>query len=130
MLLVGRAISGLGAGVAVGVAVAVVRRIKAPRAVSATAVAALGALAALAAPFVNRALSEATSFRIAYLATVLFLFIALFASAVSGIIRAVTADRPTPSGPYGMPYPAPHPAPQHPAPYYPAAPHPPQAPGR
>jgi MFS family permease len=130
ILLVGRAISGLGAGVAVGVAVAVVRRIMGPRAVAATAVAALGALAAVAAPFVNRALSEATSFRIAYLATVLFLFIALFASAVSGIVRAVTANRPTRSGPYGMPYPAPYPAPQHPAPYYPAAPHPPQAPGR
>ncbi|GGL39942.1 MFS transporter [Nocardia jinanensis] len=130
MLLVGRAISGLGAGVAVGVAVAVVRRVKAPRAVAATAVAALGVLAAVAAPFVTRALSEATSFRIAYLATVLFLFVALLASAVSGIARAVTAGRPTQPGPYGMPYPAPYPAPQHPAPYYPTAPYPPQAPGR
>ncbi|WP_328393834.1 hypothetical protein [Nocardia sp. NBC_00416] len=130
MLLAGRAISGLGAGVAVGVAVAVLRRVKAPRSVAATAVAALGVLAAVAAPFVNRALSEAAGFRIVYLATVLFLFVALVASAVSGIVRAATAGRPAQPGPYGMPYPAPYPAPQHPAPYYPAAPYPPQTPGR
>ncbi|MFD4402204.1 hypothetical protein ACFWPH_05505 [Nocardia sp. NPDC058499] len=122
MLLAGRAISGLGAGVALGVTVAVLRRVQGPRAVAATVVAVLGVLAAVAAPFVNSAISEMLSFRLAHLTTVLFLFAAIFAGAVSGIARTAGAGRTARPAPYGMPYPSPppYPAPQNPVAQYPA----------
>ncbi len=156
MLLAGRAISGLGAGVAVGVTLAVARRVRGSRAVAATVVVVLGVLAAVAAPFVNRVVSEMLGFRVAHLATALFLFAAILAGTVSGIARTAGARGRAGPAPYGMPhpypappqpmagYPAPqypiahnpipqasqYPAPQYPAPRYPAAPHPPGNPGR
>ncbi|WP_280435025.1 hypothetical protein [Nocardia carnea] len=127
LLLVGRVISGLGAGVAVGVTMAVVRRVEGSRAVAATVVAVLGLGATVAAPFVHRAISEVLDFRVAYLATVLFLLAAILACAVSGIARSVTAGRTARAAPYGMPYPAapPYPGPQNPGAQY----HAPQNPG-
>lgn len=122
MLLAGRAISGLGAGVAVGVTVAVVRRIQGQRSAAATVVAVLGVLAAVAAPFVNRAISEMLSFRLAHLATVLFLLAAILAGAVTAMARAAGAGRNARPAPYRMPYPSspPYPAPQNPVAQYPA----------
>ncbi len=120
MLLAGRVLGGLGAGVAVGVTVAVLRRVQGSRAVAATVVAVLSGLAAVAAPFVNSAISEMLSFRLPHLATEPFLSAAIFAAAVSGIAQTAGAGRAARSTPYGMPYPPPYPAPPNPVDRYPA----------
>jgi MFS family permease len=109
MLLVGRVLSGLGAGAAIGVTTVLVRGIKGRRSIAVATVAALGALAVVVAPFVNQVISEATSFRLMYLAAVPLLFAALIASAISGIVQFVAAKRPAQPGPYGTPYPSPGP---------------------
>ncbi|MCI2419566.1 MFS transporter [Saccharopolyspora sp. K220] len=109
MFLVGRVLTGLGAGAAIGATTALVRGIKEQRNIVAAVVAALGVLAVVVAPFINQVISGALSFRWTFLAAVPFLFAALIASAVIGIVQFVVAKRPAQPGPYGMPYPSPGP---------------------
>lgn len=123
MLLVGRVFGGLGAGAATGVLVALLLRLNSGRGIAAAVVAAVGVLAMVIAPVVGQLISDATSFRLAYLAAVPFLLVALIASAVSGLVSA-TRRHPVP---YGTPYPPQAPPPyRNPAPY--GMPQPPQGP--
>ncbi|WP_084531807.1 MFS transporter [Nocardia miyunensis] len=157
MLLVGRVLDGLGTGAAAGVIAALVLRLNGRRGIAAAVIAALGVLAAVTAPVVGQLISDAVSFRLAYLAPVPFLLVALIVSAVGGIASAKPPVHPIPYGtpypsqgpaqypnpnPYATPYPAqgpaqypnpnphgtPYPPPQHPYSAPYGAPHPPQAP--
>ncbi|MGP4017677.1 MFS transporter [Saccharopolyspora sp. 5N708] len=111
MFLVGRVLNGLGAGAAIGVTTALVQGIRERRSIAAAVVAALGVLAVVVAPLINQVISGALSFRLMFLAAVPFLFAALIASAVIGIVQFAVAKRPAQPGPYGMPYPSPGPRP-------------------
>jgi MFS family permease len=107
MLLAGRVLGGLGAGAAIGVTAALLRRIRGRRSIAAAVAAALGVLTAVVAPFINQLISDALSFRFTFLAAVPFLFAALIASVVSGIAQFVVAKRPAQPDPYGTPNPTP-----------------------
>lgn len=102
MLMVARALGGLGAGAVVGVTTALVRGMTDRRSLVAAVVAALGVLALVAAPFVSQLLSTTLSFRLAFLVAVPLLLVALVASAVSGIVLLVVTRRPAQPGPPGM----------------------------
>jgi MFS family permease len=94
MLLAGRVLSGLGAGTAAGVTTALVGRLGNGRTVAAAVVAGAGVLAAVVAPLVSLAISSALSFRVTFLAVEPFLFVALIATAITGIILLSTTRRP------------------------------------
>ncbi|MEU6717435.1 MFS transporter [Nonomuraea sp. NPDC046802] len=103
ILLIGRVLSGLGAGGAVGTTVALVRRTGRHRGVLVAILAGLGLLALIAGPFVNRWLSMALTWRFGYLIALLPLAAGLVAAAVSGLV--LLSRRPAQPVPAGVPYP-------------------------
>ncbi|MFD9892485.1 MFS transporter [Amycolatopsis sp. NPDC059027] len=105
LLLVGRVLNGLGAGAALGVTAALIRRLRTGRAAAAGVTAGLGVLALVIAPFLGGLISDALSFRIVYLIAALFVFVALVAAAVTGIVTLMSAKPPAPPMPHGVPYP-------------------------
>lgn len=105
-LVAGRVLAGLGAGAALGVTVALVRALGGNRSIAAVATAAVAAVALLIAPLINQLVSEALSFRPASAIALPFLFAALLAAIVSGIVLATTR-RPAPPPAYGVPNPSP-----------------------
>ncbi|GAB2665110.1 hypothetical protein [Nocardia goodfellowii] len=102
ILLVGRVLGGLGAGAAAGVTTALVRSLRSRRDLAAVAAAA-GIVALVIAPIINQLISDAFSFRLAYLTATPLLVAALLASVISGIALAAS-NRP---GPNSAPYPPP-----------------------
>ncbi|WP_410657375.1 MFS transporter [Amycolatopsis sp. lyj-112] len=100
LLLVGRVLNGLGAGAAIGVTVALIRRLRTGRGVAAGVTAGLGVLALAIAPFLGGLLSDSVGFRVVYLVAALFVFVALVVAGVLGIVAL--AKKPSASP---MPYP-------------------------
>jgi MFS family permease len=94
VLMVGRVLSGLGAGAAAGATTAVIRRINGRRSTAAAVAAVLGVLAAVVAPFVNQLIAGTTGFRVTYMAALPFLFVALVVNVVIGIARLMRAKGP------------------------------------
>ncbi|MEU4519952.1 MFS transporter [Amycolatopsis sp. NPDC024027] len=103
LLLIGRALSGLGTGAAAGAAAALILKLRRRRGVVAGVAAALGVLALLLAPVIGQLISEAAGFRVIHLAAIPFLLVALIVSAVLGLVKLTAAKRQVP--PYGVPYP-------------------------
>ncbi|MBE1493810.1 MFS family permease [Amycolatopsis lexingtonensis] len=93
LLMVGRALSGLGTGAAAGTTVALVLKLRERRGALAGVTAGLAVLALVLGPLIGQLLSEATGFRIVQMAAVPFLLIALVVNAVLGIVRLTTAKR-------------------------------------
>jgi MFS family permease len=98
VLLVGRVLNGLGAGAAIGVTAALIRRLRTGRGAATATAAGLGVLALLIAPFLGGLLSDAFSFRLVYVVATLFVFVALIVAGVLGIV-AQSATRITPRRP-------------------------------
>jgi MFS family permease len=105
LLMIGRALNGLGAGAAIGVIAALIWSLRAGRGATAGATAGLGLLALGIAPLLGALLSDAFSFRLVYLIGALFVFVALIVTAVAGIVSLMAAKPPAQPMPYGMPYP-------------------------
>ncbi|WP_410601043.1 MFS transporter [Amycolatopsis sp. lyj-90] len=106
LFLVARVLTGLGAGAAIGVTVALIRRLRTGRGATAGVLAGLGVLALAIAPFLGGLLSDATGFRVVYLVAALFAFVALVVAGIIGIVTMVTAKpsaRPMPYQPQGPP---------------------------
>lgn len=106
LLLAGRVLDGLGAGAAIGVTAALIRRLRTGRGAAAATAAGLGVLALLIAPFLGGLLSDAFSFRLVYLVAALFVFVALIVTGVIGIValtKAKPSVRPMPYPPQGPP---------------------------
>lgn len=104
LLLVGRVLNGLGAGAAIGVTAALIRRLRTGRGAATAVTAGLGALALAIAPFLGGLLSDAFSFRLVYVAAALFVFAALVVAGVIGIVALVKEKppaRPMPYPPHG-----------------------------
>ncbi|WP_439379590.1 MFS transporter [Amycolatopsis lexingtonensis] len=93
LLMVGRALAGLGTGAAAGTTVALILKLRERRGALAGVTAALAVLALVLGPLIGQLLSEATGFRVVQLAAVPFLLIALVVNAVLGIVRLTTAKR-------------------------------------
>ncbi|RSN26755.1 MFS transporter [Streptomyces sp. WAC 05977] len=91
MLLVGRVLNGLGAGAALGVTVALIRRLRTGRGAAAGVTAGLGVLALVIAPVLGGLLSDATGFRVVFVVAALFVFLALV---VAGVLGILTLARP------------------------------------
>ncbi|UUV34424.1 MFS transporter [Amycolatopsis roodepoortensis] len=91
MILAGRVLNGLGAGAALGVTVALIRRLRTGRGTAAGVTAGLGVLALVIAPVLGGLLSDATGFRVVFVVAALFVFLALV---VAGVIGIVTLARP------------------------------------
>ncbi|MBE1579110.1 MFS transporter [Amycolatopsis roodepoortensis] len=91
MILAGRVLNGLGAGAALGVTVALIRRLRTGRGAAAGVTAGLGVLALVIAPVLGGLLSDATGFRVVFVVAALFVFLALV---VAGVIGIVTLARP------------------------------------
>ncbi|WP_344860610.1 MFS transporter [Amycolatopsis ultiminotia] len=104
LLLLGRVLSGLGAGAAIGVTVALIRRLRAGRGVAAAVTTGLGVLALVIAPFLGGLVSDALGFRLVYLLAALFMVIALIVAAVIGIVALASAKPPVQPMPYGVPH--------------------------
>ncbi|WP_181774372.1 MFS transporter [Amycolatopsis pittospori] len=94
LFVVGRVLNGLGAGAAIGVTVALIRRLHTGRGVAAGVMAGLGVLALAIAPFLGGLVSDAIGFRVVYVVAALFVFVALV---VAGIIGIVTLAKAKPS---------------------------------
>lgn len=104
LLLVGRVLNGLGAGAAIGVTAALIRRLRTGRGAATAVTAGLGALALAIAPFLGGLLSDAFSFRLVYVVAALFVFAALVVAGVIGIVALVKEKppaRPMPYPPHG-----------------------------
>ncbi|WAL63805.1 MFS transporter [Amycolatopsis cynarae] len=102
----GRALTGLGAGVTIGVTVALIRTQPRQRGAAFGVFGALGLLALVVAPFLGKLVADVLSWRICQLIALPFLFLALLLSAICGIIAMSSAKRPVPSPmPYAAPYP-------------------------
>ncbi|MEV7549502.1 MFS transporter [Amycolatopsis sp. NPDC089917] len=101
LFLVGRVLTGLGAGAVLGVTVALIRRLQAGRGAAAGVTAGLGVVALVLAPVLGGLLSDATGFRVVFMVAALFVFAALVVAGVLGIVALVKAK--TPARP--MPYP-------------------------
>lgn len=86
LLLVGRVLNGLGAGAALGVTVALIRRLRTGRGAAAGVTAGLGVLALVVAPVLGGLLSDATSFRVVFVVAALFVFVALVVAGILGIV--------------------------------------------
>ncbi|MFD6072083.1 MULTISPECIES: MFS transporter [Amycolatopsis] len=86
LLLVGRLLTGLGAGAVLGVTVALIRRLGTGRGAAAGAMAGLGVLALVAAPVLGGLLSDATGFRVVFVVAALFVFAALVVAGIIGIV--------------------------------------------
>ncbi|RSN63566.1 MFS transporter [Amycolatopsis sp. WAC 04182] len=91
LLLVGRVLTGLGAGAVLGVTVALIRRLRTGRGAATGVAAGLGVLALVAAPVLGGLLSEATGFRVVFVVAALFVLVALV---VAGVIGIVTLAKP------------------------------------
>ncbi|WP_083255008.1 MFS transporter [Amycolatopsis orientalis] len=86
LLVVGRVLTGLGAGAAIGVTAALIRRLPTGRGLAAGVTGGLGVLAMVIAPFLGSLLSDALSFRLVYVVAALFVFAALVVTGVIGIV--------------------------------------------
>ncbi|WET81370.1 MFS transporter [Amycolatopsis sp. QT-25] len=100
LFLVGRVVTGLGAGAAIGVTAAVIRRLRSGRGAATGAAAGVGVLALAIAPFLGGLLSDALSFRLVYVVAALFVVLALV---VTGVVGLVALTKKPPVRP--MPYP-------------------------
>ncbi|RSN22256.1 MFS transporter [Amycolatopsis sp. WAC 01416] len=106
LLLVGRVLNGLGAGAAIGVTVALIRRLQSGRGAATGAAAGVGVLALVIAPFLGGLLSDAFSFRLVYVVAALFVVMALVVTGVVGIVALTKVKpqaRPMPYPPQGPP---------------------------
>ncbi|WP_176993143.1 MFS transporter [Nonomuraea jiangxiensis] len=101
---IGRVLSGLGAGAAVGATAALAWRTGRGRGAVVATLAALGVLSLVLGPFVNQGLTSAMTWRLGYLVVVLPLLAGLLAAAVSGFVLLLTR-RPAQPNPAGPPYP-------------------------
>ncbi|MEV6907828.1 MFS transporter [Amycolatopsis sp. NPDC051071] len=100
LLLVGRVLNGLGAGAAIGVTAALIRRLRTGRGAAIAVTAGLGVLALVAAPFLGGLMSDALGFRVVYVVAALFVFVALVVAGVLGIVAMVKAKPPVRPMPY------------------------------
>ncbi|EME51976.1 MFS transporter [Amycolatopsis decaplanina] len=100
LLLVGRVLNGLGAGAALGVTVALIRRLRTGRGAAAGVAAGLGVLALVLAPVLGGLLSDVTGFRVVYVVAALFVFVALVVAGVLGIVALAKAKSPARPMPY------------------------------
>ncbi|MBB5856056.1 MFS transporter [Amycolatopsis umgeniensis] len=100
LLLVGRVLTGLGAGAVLGVTIALIRRLQAGRGAAAGITAGLGVLALALAPVLGGLLSDATGFRVVFVVATLFVFVALVVAGILGIVAATKAKPPVPPMPY------------------------------
>ncbi|WP_410649133.1 MFS transporter [Amycolatopsis sp. cmx-4-54] len=91
LLLVGRVLTGLGAGAVLGVTVALIRRLRTGRGAAAGVIAGLGVLALVVAPVLGGLLSDATGFRMVFVVAALFVFAAIV---VAGIVGIITLAKP------------------------------------
>ncbi|GAB3731598.1 hypothetical protein GCM10027598_54790 [Amycolatopsis oliviviridis] len=103
LFLVGRVLTGLGAGAVLGVTVALIRRLRSGRGAAAGITAGLGVLALVIAPVLGGLLSDATGFRVVFVVAALFVFVALVVAAVLGIVALTKKPpaRPVPYPPHG-----------------------------
>ncbi len=92
-LLVGRVLNGLGAGAAIGVTAALIRRLRTGRGAAAGVTAGLGVLAAAIAPFLGGLLSDTLGFRVVYMVAALFVFVALVVAGILGIVTLTGRPR-------------------------------------
>jgi hypothetical protein len=100
LLLLGRAVTGFGAGLAWGVTAALVRRLAVGRAQVAPAIAGASVLSLVLGPVVGAVLSQAMTWRWTVLVAVPFEAVAFLVTAVSGIVLLVLrASRPVPPPP-------------------------------
>ncbi|WP_409495171.1 MFS transporter [Amycolatopsis sp. cmx-11-12] len=105
LFLVGRVLNGLGAGAAIGVTVALIRRLRTGRGVAAGVMAGLGVVALAIAPLLGGLLSDALSFRVVYVVAAVFVFVALVVAGIIGIVALAKAKPAARPMPYGAPYP-------------------------
>ncbi|EMD28126.1 MFS transporter [Amycolatopsis azurea] len=94
LFLVGRVLTGLGAGAVLGVTVALIRRLQAGRGAAAGVTAGLGVLALVLAPVLGGLLSDVTGFRVVFVVAALFVLVALIVAGVLGIVALVKAKTP------------------------------------
>ncbi|HET6287780.1 MAG TPA: MFS transporter [Amycolatopsis sp.] len=99
LFLVGRVFNGFGAGAAIGVTAAVIRRLRSGRGAAIGAAAGVGVLALAIAPLLGGLLSDALSFRLVYVVAALFVVLALVVTGVVGIV-ALTKKPPVRPMPY------------------------------
>lgn len=92
LLAVGRVLTGLGAGAAIGVTAALIRRLPTRRGLAAGVLGGLGVLAMVIAPVLGSLLSDALSFRLVYVMAALFVFAALVVTGVIGIVALTKKD--------------------------------------
>ncbi|MEQ4722742.1 MFS transporter [Nonomuraea sp. B19D2] len=102
--LIGRVLSGLGGGGAVGATVAFTRRAGRHSGALVGILAGLGVLALILGPIINHGLSSALAWRWGYMITILPLIVGLIATAVSGFVLLLTRRAGQPSS-SGMPHP-------------------------
>ncbi|MFK0246578.1 MFS transporter [Amycolatopsis azurea] len=95
LFLVGRVLTGLGAGAVLGVTVALIRRLQAGRGAAAGVTAGLGVLALVLAPVLDGLLSDVTGFRVVFVVAALFVLVALVVAGILGIVASVKAKTPT-----------------------------------
>lgn len=104
LFIVGRVLNGLGAGAAIGVTVALIRRLGTGRGAAAGVSGGLGVAALAIAPFLGGLISDAIGFRVVYVVAALFVFVALVVAGIIGIVvlaKAKPAVRPMPYPPHG-----------------------------